>query len=108
MSQLSCNEGLRFINLDDKLNRWSLDKVLEIAAAVKIYAEKHGLKDVELHEVEDLTYEDQRNQRYNIAIRYVNENNSLIQQHLLMLKGTVYNCDEVHAHCGEFWPDRFS
>jgi hypothetical protein len=96
-------EGLRFINLNDILNRWPLETVLEIVTKVKEYADSHGIDGVYLHEVEDLTYEDPENQRYNIDIRYINENNSLIQQRLLMLKGTVYNCNEVHKRRDEFF-----
>ena len=96
-------EGLRFINLNDILNRWPLETVLEIVTKVKEYADGHGIDGVYLHEVEDLTYEDPENQRYNIDIRYINENNSLIQQRLLMLKGTVYNCNEVHKRRDEFF-----
>lgn len=96
-------EGLKFTNLNDILNRWSLDTVVEVVSKVKEYADNHDLTDVYLHEVEDLTYEDPENQRYNIDIRYINENNSLIQQRLLMLKGTVYNCNEVHERRDEFF-----
>ena len=96
-------EGLRFINLNDIMNKWPLETVLEVVAKVKEYTDSHGLDGVYLHEVEDLTYEDPENQRYNIDIRYINENNSLIQQRLLMLKGTVYNCNEVHERRDEFF-----
>lgn len=97
-------EGLRFVNLEDYLNRWSLDKVVEIVTKLQAYVNEKGVKNVMLHEVEDLTWSDPENQRYNIEIRYINERNNLMQQHLIMLKGEILDGNEFHKRRDEFYP----
>lgn len=97
-------EGLKFINLEDSLNRWSLDKVVEITTKLKAYLDEKGIKGVMLHEVEDSTWSDPDNQRYDIDIRYIDEHGNLMQQHLLMLKGEILNGNEFHARHEEFYP----
>lgn len=96
-------EGLKFINLEDPMNEWRLDKVFEICQKVKEYADKNGLKDVVLHHVEDNVWSDAINQRYDIEIRY-RINGHLIEQKLLMLKGEILDGKEFHARHDEFYP----
>lgn len=95
-------EGLKFVNFSDPLNRWDIDKVILICNEVKRYADKHNLDKVELHSVEDNTWSDKENQRYDIEIRYM-KGNHLIQQKLLMLKGELLDGDEFHNRINEFY-----
>jgi len=95
-------EGLKFVNFSDPLNRWDIDKVILICNEVKRYANKHNLNKVELHRVEDNTWSDKENQRYDIEIRYM-KGNQLIQQKLLMLKGELLDGDEFHNRINEFY-----
>lgn len=95
-------EGLKFVNFSDSLNRWDIDKVILICNEVKRYADKHNLDKVELHRVEDNTWSDKENQRYDIEIRYM-KGNYLIQQKLLMLKGEILDGDEFHNRINEFY-----
>jgi hypothetical protein len=95
-------EGLKFVNFSDPLNRWDIDKVILICNEVKRYADKHNLNKVELHRVEDNTWSDKENQRYDIEIRYM-KGNQLIQQKLLMLKGELLDGDEFHNRINEFY-----
>ena len=101
-------EGLKFVNFDDPLNRWTVDVVAEIATKVKSYCSKRGIKDAELHSVEDNTWSDARNQRFDIEIRYVDARNHLIQQKLLMLNGEVLDGKEFHKRFREFYPEEVS
>ncbi len=95
-------EGLKFVNFSDPLNRWDIDKVILICNEVKRYADNHNLDKVELHRVEDNTWSDKENQRYDIEIRYM-KGNQLIQQKLLMLKGELLDGDEFHNRINEFY-----
>ena len=96
-------EGLQFINWDDPMNRWKLDDVLMIATKIKEYATAHDLKGVELHKVTDNRWEDKENQRFDVEIRYTDENDVLWQQKLLILKGEVIDGKTFHERSREFY-----
>ena len=95
-------EGI-FINLDDPYNRWELDTIRDIISLVKLYVVSHKLKDVELCRVEDNRWEDQANKRFDVIIRY-KENNHMFEQHLLILKGQIIDGKEFHERHDEFYP----
>lgn len=97
-------QGLEFINFNDMNNRWELDKVLDICKKISDYAAARGLQHVELKTVEDSTWSDTKNQRYDIEIRYVGNEGTLIQQKLLILKGELLDGDEFHKRVKEFYP----
>ncbi len=99
-------EGLKFINWDDSLNQWSLDKVIEIVSKIKAYADKKKLKDVILHSVEDSSWSDSENGRIDVEIRFRNNKNQLIQQKLLILKGEVIDGEEFHKRHDEFYSNK--
>lgn len=96
---------MKFINMNDVLNRWSLDKVVEIITKTKDYCDAHNLKDVELYEIEDNSWADIDNQRIDIEIRYY-KNNALTEQKLLLLKGEVIDGKEFHERFEEFYPKK--
>jgi hypothetical protein len=93
---------MQFINFDDPLNRWNLDKVEEIVTLVKEYTETHNLENVELYSVEDNTWCDVTNKRYDIWIRY-HQDNQLCEQKLLILKGQILDGKEFHRRHHEFY-----
>lgn len=95
--------GLKFINLNDSLNRWSLEKIWEITGLIKEYADKHDYHDVKLLSVEDNTWSDEANQRYDIEIDYVSDG-GLCRQKLFLMKGEVIDGLQFHKRYAEFYP----
>ncbi len=93
---------MKFINWDNK--EWELDKVAEIINKVKDYCDKKGIK-ASLYEVEDQSSNPgEKNERFDVEIRYFNEKNILIQQKLLILNGEVVDGKEFHKRFNEFYP----
>lgn len=95
--------GLKFINFNDPRNSWSLRKVVEITNLIKAYVDEKNLTDVELLLVEDNTWSDEDNQRYDIEIQYT-ENGRLIWQKLLIMKGEVIDGATFHERHEEYYP----
>ena len=91
------------INLNDPLNRWDLDKVKMVCDKVIGYVLMRGISDVELVCVEDNTWADEKNQRYDITIRYTSDNGLFMEQKLLILKGKVIDGKEFHERYDEFY-----
>ncbi len=91
------------VNWGDPLNRWKLDDVLTVCGLAKEYADRHGLKDVGLAEVEDNRESDARNQRFDVTIEF-NDGGHLKRQKLLILKGEILDGEEFHRRAGEFYP----
>lgn len=98
--------GLRFTNFGDILNRWSLNKVATIVNSVKNYADLKGYENVELVSVEDNTWSDAINQRYDVEIRFMDGEKRLVGQKLLILKGEVIDGLEFHKRFDEFYPNK--
>lgn len=96
---------MKFVKFDDPQNRWSLDTITDIVNKVKEYADTVGLTDVELREIEDQTWSDPINNRFDITIVYLSGGH-LISQKLLLLKGELLNGEEFHKRFGEFYPDK--
>ena len=94
-----------FRNFNEPYNTWSLKTIAHVVSKVEAWCDKKGLMNVELHEVEDNTWSDTKNQRFDIVIRYM-ENNHLIEQKLLMLKDEVIDGEEFHKRHDEFYPER--
>ena len=101
-------EGLKFINNEDLLNRWKVDTVLLIVSKVQQYCMKHNLINAYLHSVEDNRWSDPKNGRFDIEIRYINENGNLMQQKLLYLRGEILDGNEFHKRHDEFYPREVS
>lgn len=101
-------EGLKFINNEDLLNRWRVDTVLLIVSKVQQYCMEHNLINAYLHSVEDNRWSDPKNGRFDIEIRYINENGNLIQQKLLYLRGEILDGNEFHKRHDEFYPREVS
>lgn len=104
--QMPINNGLKFINMADFYNRWSLETVRDIVVKVYNYAiVRKGLKNVELAGVEDMNYYPaEKNERYNIRIRYTGDDGQLWEQWLVMLNGEVLDGAEFHKRLQEFYP----
>lgn len=93
---------MQFFNFIDPLNRWNLDKVDEIVTLVVQYAETHQLKNVELYSVNDNTWADKKNKRYDVVIRYYKDG-EICDQNLLILKGQILDGEEFHSRYYEFY-----
>lgn len=85
---------------------WQLNLLTEILEKIKAYADRNGLSDVVLASIEDNTFSDPVNQRFDIWIRYAPKEEGCIwtEQKLLMLKGEVMDCTEFGARHDEFYP----
>ena len=101
-------KGLRFVNFDDVLNRWSLDLVADIVTKTKAYADSQNLHDVELYEVEDSMWSDPDNNRIDITIRYNDDKGFYCSRKLLMLKGEIVDGVEFHKRFEEFYGRRIN
>ncbi len=93
-----------FINFESN-NYFTLETINEVVSKVKEYADKKGFKEVRLVEVEDNTWSDPVNQRFDITIRYHDNMPGSIemQRKLLMLKGEVIDGEEFHKRRKEFY-----
>ena len=94
---------MQMVNLNDPLNRWTLDTVKMVCDKVKGYVLRRNISDVELLSVEDNTWADSDNQRYDVTIRYTSENGYFMEQKLLILKGEVLDGVEFHKRYNEFY-----
>ena len=94
----------QFLNFHHN-NNWRLDVIADISRKVLDYANSHGLKDVTLVSVEDDTWGDPANQRYNIEIAFDRTENNVIGQRLLMLKGEIIDGETFHKRYKEFYPE---
>ena len=93
---------MKFINFNDNLNKWNVKTILEIVSKVDEYCQKNGIEDAELYTVEDNTWSDTENKRYDIEIRY-KAKDRLMQQKLLILKGEILDGNEFHKRYNEFY-----
>ena len=93
-----------FINFGDDNNTWDLNTIKDVVSLVKVYAVAHHLEDVKLYRVEDNRWGDPVNQRFDIEIRYKDDNGCLIQQKLLILKGEILDGNAFHKRFEEFYP----
>lgn len=99
---------MQFINFHDVLNNtWSVEKVLEITSKIDDYCQRHGIRNAELCTVEDNTWQDTANMRYDIQIRYVDDKSGhLVNQKLLMLKGEVLDGKTFHKNFKKYYPGK--
>jgi len=94
---------MKCINLNDPFNRWRLDIVTQICNDVSEYTHKHGILRAEIDTIEDNTWADEVNRRYDVTIRYTADNGLLMEQKLLILKGEVIDGKEFHRRYDEFY-----
>ena len=106
------DNGTRFINFNEPDKPWELEKIEEIITKVKAYCDRklkssHPIikkyTDIRLIEVEDQTWSDPKNERYDITIQYIHDSNFITRQKLLMLKGEILDGPEFHKRFNEFY-----
>lgn len=90
-----------FINYDNK--DWDFLTVKRIVDKVEQYVFKKALKDVKLLRVEDNTWADTKNRRYDIEISYVDDKGKLVWQKLLILKDEILDGEQFHKRFEEFY-----
>lgn len=90
-----------FINYDNK--DWDFLTVKRIVDKVEQYVFKKALKEVKLLRVEDNTWADAKNRRYDIEISYVDDKGKLVWQKLLILKDEILDGEQFHKRFEEFY-----
>lgn len=90
-----------FINYDNK--DWDFLTVKRIVDKVEQYVFKKALKEVKLLRVEDNTWADTKNRRYDIEISYVDDKGKLVWQKLLILKDEILDGEQFHKRFEEFY-----
>lgn len=91
-----------FIDFSDPRKKWKLNLIADIIEKVKAYADKNGYKDVVLLSVEDNTWNDPKNQRFDVEIA---TSGNPQWQKLLFLKGELLDGNEFHERFNEFYPE---
>lgn len=95
-----------FVNLYNE-ESWYVEDIFKVVTLVREYADKNKLSGVKLVEVEDNTYSDPKNERFDVTIMYTTTNGSgkqkLIIQKLLILKGEILDGEEFHKRFKEFY-----
>lgn len=94
-----------YVNFDNNHNS-TLDELYDVFSKLKDYAAKKKLENVSVLSVENCTWQDKENQRYDIEISYTDKSNKLFSKKLLILKGEVIDGVEFHRRYEEFYPDR--
>ena len=90
-----------FINYDNK--DWDFLTVKKIVDKVEQYVLENALKEVKLLRVEDNTWADTKNRRYDIEISYVDDKGRLVWQKLLILKDEILDGEQFHKRFEEFY-----
>jgi len=96
------SEETEYINFGPE-KTWDTATTEKIVAQVQKYAEQNGLKNAAIKSIEDSTWSDPDNQRFDVWIAYGGEY-GLIQQKLLFLKGELLDGAEFHKRIEEFYP----
>ncbi len=91
----------KFIDFSGK-GSWTIDKVLEVVTKIKAYTDKKGYDNVRLFSVEDNTWSDPVNERYDIELSFTSKGKAYTQK-LLILKGEVLDGTEFHKRFSEFY-----
>ena len=94
------NEKTEFIDWSG--SGWTIDKIIEISEKLKTFADEKGYEDVKIVSVEDNTWSDAKNERYDVWIT-LTKSGTAYEQKLLILKGEVLDAMEFHKRHGEFY-----
>ena len=97
---------IRLINLSYPEKLWSLDTLVDILTKVKEYADAHQYRDVSVTLIEDQTYSDPANNRFNVEIIATTPEGRMIHQMLFYLKGEIIDGNDFHRRHDEFYGDR--
>ena len=84
-------------------DHWTLENLSDIIQKVKAYVEEKKYEQARLESIEDSTWNDPDNQRYNISIVYTNGRGHKIRQQLMLLKGELIDGEEFHKRFSEFY-----
>ena len=83
---------------------FTLYEISEICNKLSDYAKENiGTKDCFLESI--LRSSDTKNNRYDIELRYIDENRCLTGQKLLYMKGEIIDGIEFHKRFNEFYPE---
>lgn len=98
------NDKTKLINFSDN-ELWDLNVLIDIKSKVEKYILDNKYNNAYINEIENSTWTDPINQRYDIWITYI-KNKKLFQQKLLYLKGELLDGNEFHKRYEEFYPCR--
>lgn len=93
-----------FYNIQNSSQWWDVDIVESIARQVRQYRDKIGASKIEFVEVEDNTWEDTDNQRYDLWLMIYDGEGGRYAQKCLVLKGELIMPDAFHKRHDEFYP----
>ena len=97
--------GTQFINLDNPMKYFDVSVLANIAAQIVKYQNTIGAKKIELISLEDNTWEDTDNERYDIWLRIYDSEGGVYNQKCLFLKGKLVMPGEFHKRYKEYYPD---
>ena len=93
-------DRVKLINFND--NRWNCNVLNDIITKTERYITEMGYSEAELVSIEDNSWEDKENCRYDIEIQFMS-GKRLVRQKLLLLKGELLDGKTFHKRFGEFY-----
>lgn len=92
--------------INERGELWDLGLLIDILGKVKNYTDEKGRKDVLVISIEDNTFSDPVNERYDIWIRYAPQKDGAcyIEQQLWILKGELIDGKTFYERHDEFYP----
>lgn len=95
-----------YYQIESRYQGWPINELLKVLNAVNIYTKKlSDCKEVHIVSVEKFLSEHDNNDRVDIEIIYLQEN-QLIHQKLLMMKGEIIDGMTFHERFNEFYPGK--
>lgn len=95
-------EGTKFISFNPEKTYIGVALLSDILNKVNMYAHDNGYLNVKLIEIEDQSWLDQENRRYDIRISYTYQGTQWSQL-LLYLKGEIVDGEQFHKRFDEFY-----
>ena len=82
-----------------------VDIAADITSKIKEYMDNAGIKDAGIYRIEDQSYADPVNNRFDIEVDY-SLDGRMVWQKRLYLKGEIVDGVDFHRRFKEFYPDR--
>ena len=82
-----------------------VDIAADITSKIKEHMDNAGIKDAGIYRIEDQSYADPVNNRFDIEVDY-SLDGRMVRQKLLYLKGEIVDGVDFHRRFKEFYPDR--
>ncbi len=92
----------KLVNFAEPDKQWDLATLADIIKKVNKYATERGLENTTLSEIEDQSWSDSKNRRFDIVIEF-EVCGIRTRQKLLYLKGQILDGQEFHKRFHEFY-----